>query len=252
MDSTHSLKDYYTGTLRRRGLNALENPAVILWAMHGSPTSLTPRGTPSRRGKSPRFSTEGPMQAGSSTLPSNYSNKPPTTFTSSLSIPVEGAVSIETDPSEESGSPHSPQEASTSNSNRAPRKSKTEALAALNSHARSSSVGPDDLGYQDHLTEKYLNSPPIPVSPVLDLSSVKTSSPRGNPIPRTMPRPFGLEDCPEFYPTMDEFKDPMAYIRSISDGAKKFGLCKVIPPVEWKMPFVTDTEVCSSFSFDIF
>lgn len=35
----------------------------------------------------------------------------------------------------------------------------------------------------------------------------------------------------------------MAYIRSISEKAINHGICKVVPPVGWKMPFVTDTEV---------
>lgn len=85
---------------------------------------------------------------------------------------------------------------------------------------------------------------PIPVSPNLDLSSVKTTSPRPNSFFKSTPRPFGLVDCPEFYPNAEEFKDPMAYIRSISERAKEFGICKIVPPVGWKMPFVTDTEVC--------
>jgi histone demethylase JARID1 len=83
---------------------------------------------------------------------------------------------------------------------------------------------------------------PIPVSPILDLSSVKTRSPR-NMQSDGSKRPFGLEDCPAFYPTVDEFKDPMAYVRSISTTAKNHGICKVVPPAGWKMPFVTDTEV---------
>jgi histone demethylase JARID1 len=35
----------------------------------------------------------------------------------------------------------------------------------------------------------------------------------------------------------------MAYIRTISDRANAYGICKVVPPVGWKMPFVTDTAV---------
>ena len=63
-------------------------------------------------------------------------------------------------------------------------------------------------------------------------------------------RPFGLEDCPVFYPTVDEFKDPMAYVRSISTTAQNYGICKIVPPVGWKMPFVTDTEVRQIPYFD--
>lgn len=38
----------------------------------------------------------------------------------------------------------------------------------------------------------------------------------------------------------------MAYIRKISDGpggAQDFGICKIIPPVGWEMPFKMDPEV---------
>ncbi|THH02163.1 hypothetical protein EW026_g654 [Hermanssonia centrifuga] len=55
-------------------------------------------------------------------------------------------------------------------------------------------------------------------------------------------RPFGLTDCPTFRPTPEQFKDPMAYVRSISENAKSYGMCKIIPPLGWAMPFVTDTE----------
>lgn len=36
----------------------------------------------------------------------------------------------------------------------------------------------------------------------------------------------------------------MTYIRSITEKALNYGICKIVPPVGWKMPFVTDTEVC--------
>lgn len=210
--------------------------------MHGSPPATSPRGTPSRRGKSPRFSSEGGSQAGSSTLPSNFSNKPPSTFVSSLDILVEGTIPIDAEPTIQTGlsdtDPATPAE-----SQRAPRKSKTEALAALNSQARSSSAGPDDSESLEYLMERYRNAPPIQVPSIFDLSSVKTSSPRRNIGISQAPRPFGLQDCPEFFPTAEEFKDPMSYIRSISERAEPYGICKIIPPENWKMPFVTDTEV---------
>ncbi|KAJ7249734.1 PLU-1-like protein-domain-containing protein [Mycena haematopus] len=133
------------------------------------------------------------------------------------------------------------QQTATSESARAPRKSKTEALMALKTRSRSQSIGEDDSP-EDILAEKYRNAPAIiPPSPILDLSTVKTSSPRPDSLPRKEPRPFDLPDCPTFYPTAEEFKDPMAYIRTISDHANAHGICKVVPPVGWKMPFVTDT-----------
>lgn len=78
----------------------------------------------------------------------------------------------------------------------------------------------------------------------LDMNSVKTKGPRV-PKPRTEERAFGLTEAPTFYPTRDEFKDPMEYIRWCGDegGAKDFGICKIVPPEGWQPPFVMDTEV---------
>lgn len=56
-------------------------------------------------------------------------------------------------------------------------------------------------------------------------------------------RPHGLEEAPTFRPTQEEFKDPFQYIRKISSEAKKFGICKIIPPDSWNPDFAIDTEV---------
>lgn len=217
--------------------------------MHGSPSSATPRGTPSRRGKSPRFSSDSSPQAAATTTSAHYSDKPSSTFVSSLDILVEGTIPIEPENSKTSEAEVATSSTPT-DSKRAPRKSKTDAIAALNNQARSLSTGPDDMDTSEDLTQRYRNGTPISVSPKLDLSSVKTTTPRrpkeeGFPDPRL----FGLSDCPSFYPTPDEFKDPMAYIKSISQEAKEYGICKIVPPESWKMPFVTDTEVCGSLSW---
>ncbi|KAJ3507087.1 hypothetical protein NLJ89_g6503 [Agrocybe chaxingu] len=209
--------------------------------MHGSPSSLTPRGTPSRRGKSPRFSSDSSPQPSSSTLPTELTAKPVTSFMSSLAIRVQGTTPIESD-TQKNSAPADSSEATSTDSKRAPRKSKTDALAALNNQARESSVGPDDTDVTENLAEKFANQDPIAVSPILDLSTVKTPGPRPPRDAPRPPRPFGLTDCPEFYPTPEEFRDPMAYIKSISPEAVNHGICKIIPPADWKMPFVTDTE----------
>lgn len=84
----------------------------------------------------------------------------------------------------------------------------------------------------------------MPKAPALNRKSVKWSGPR-EPKPRDRPRLFGLKECPVFYPTPEEFQDPMQYLKTIGDEGrgKEFGMCKIVPPEGWQMPFVLDTEV---------
>jgi hypothetical protein len=83
---------------------------------------------------------------------------------------------------------------------------------------------------------------PIHVAEKLDMNTVRTSVPRSLQ-PAKEKRPFEIDDVPAFYPTAEEFVDPMGYLRSIRPKAEQYGICKVIPPETWKMPFVTNTEV---------
>lgn len=165
------------------------------------------------------------------------------TFTSCLDIAVEGAIPIEELEPSSSNSKKDAVKPVDTESKRAPRKSKTDAIAALNAVASQEEsndrVLSDEAGTRVFLSD----GPPIPVPSVLDLSSVKTPSPRNAPS-KPKERPFGLSDCPTFRPTPEQFKDPMAYIKSIAENAKSYGMCKIIPPMGWAMPFVTDTEVC--------
>ena len=171
-------------------------------------------------------------------MSSDFSGRQASAFYSCLTIPVEGATPIQ----DQDNKPKSSSSQSSGSSKRAPRKSKTDALAAMQMQASSSDDKPQS-SYQVSGVRTFDDpGPPIAVSPVLDMDSVRTSSPR-NPPPRKHPRPFGLEDCLTYYPTAEEFKDPLGYIRSISDHAKNYGICKVVPPESWKMPFTTDTEV---------
>ncbi|WVQ84008.1 hypothetical protein IAT38_006153 [Cryptococcus sp. DSM 104549] len=86
---------------------------------------------------------------------------------------------------------------------------------------------------------------PVLVNPAFSIDSVRTTAPR-HPPPRTTPRLFGLEECPSFYPTPEEFKDPMAYIDSIAEQGKPYGICKIVPPEGWNMPFALQPD---SFRF---
>jgi len=99
------------------------------------------------------------------------------------------------------------------------------ALTALQNHA--SDLSNDEGGPQDASDDFFSANSTISVSSILDLSSVKTSSRRNQPTHST-PRPFGLQDCPVFYPTSDEFKDPITYIDSISCRVINYGICKVV------------------------
>ncbi|KAK7995979.1 PHD transcription factor (Rum1) [Apiospora marii] len=77
----------------------------------------------------------------------------------------------------------------------------------------------------------------------LDLASVERRgqiAPNKEVIKRS--RPHGLEEAPTYRPTKEEFRDPFQYIRKISAEAKKFGICKIIPPDEWNPDFAIDTE----------
>ena len=67
-------------------------------------------------------------------------------------------------------------------------------------------------------------------------------------------------EAPVFTPTIEEFKDSMAYIEKIRPIAEKFGICKIRPPDEWRPPFMVDLDKLkfkpriqrSSISFSMF
>ncbi|KAJ2355615.1 hypothetical protein H4S02_012908, partial [Coemansia sp. RSA 2611] len=55
-------------------------------------------------------------------------------------------------------------------------------------------------------------------------------------------RMFGLPEAPTYYPTKEEFADPLAYIQKIRPEAEASGLCKIVPPEGWNPPFALDTS----------
>lgn len=85
----------------------------------------------------------------------------------------------------------------------------------------------------------------------LDMSTVEKRNPGVKENPKRI-RPHGLTEAPTFTPTVDEFKDPMEYIRSIAEEGRKFGIVKIIPPENWQPDFGIDTEVGGSLLFLLF
>jgi histone demethylase JARID1 len=94
------------------------------------------------------------------------------------------------------------------------------------------------------------NAAPAPVhlsamkSAPLDLSSVeRRGQPTASRETTKKMRPHGLQEAPTYRPTMEEFKDPFMYMKMIAPEASQFGICKIIPPVDWNPGFAIDTEV---------
>ncbi|PNH00216.1 Lysine-specific demethylase lid, partial [Tetrabaena socialis] len=43
-------------------------------------------------------------------------------------------------------------------------------------------------------------------------------------------------EAPTFRPREEEWADPLKYLASIRDLAEPYGICKIVPPKEWKPP----------------
>lgn len=49
-------------------------------------------------------------------------------------------------------------------------------------------------------------------------------------------------EAPVFYPTDEEFTDPLGYIAKIRPIAENHGICKIKPPANWQPPFAVDVD----------
>lgn len=84
---------------------------------------------------------------------------------------------------------------------------------------------------------------PIPPSQPLDLNRVRLEAPHEPS--RTKHRMFNLPHCPVFYPTEQEWNlNPFEYLESLSDNHKAYdyGICKIVPPPNWRPEFSLDSS----------
>ena len=54
---------------------------------------------------------------------------------------------------------------------------------------------------------------------------------------------YGSSEIPVFRPTLDEFADFARFVTSINEQGQHYGLCKVVPPPEWKQKLHYDLEM---------
>lgn len=87
--------------------------------------------------------------------------------------------------------------------------------------------------------------PPLPeheMVPELPIGNLQSASVDRADSPASMFAPHVLP-APVFRPTAEEFQHPLRYIESIRAEAEQFGICKIIPPRNWRPPFSIDTRV---------
>jgi histone demethylase JARID1 len=54
---------------------------------------------------------------------------------------------------------------------------------------------------------------------------------------RSEPRLSEIPDAPVFYPTEDEFRDPIAFVQRLRElGAEDIGICRIVAPKSWRPP----------------
>ena len=51
----------------------------------------------------------------------------------------------------------------------------------------------------------------------------------------------GIPEAPTYRPTLEEWRDPLEYLRKVAPEGRKFGIVKIIPPESWDPDFAIDT-----------
>ncbi|KAH8342773.1 hypothetical protein KR084_012816 [Drosophila pseudotakahashii] len=97
-------------------------------------------------------------------------------------------------------------------------------------------------------SKKYHNSCPHPTptpAPTGHKKTVHTQPHSSNKFDQGKNEEFHFDtppECPVFRPTVEEFKNPLAYISKIRSIAEKCGIAKILPPATWSPPFAVDVD----------
>ncbi|XP_016954211.1 lysine-specific demethylase lid [Drosophila biarmipes] len=97
-------------------------------------------------------------------------------------------------------------------------------------------------------SKKYHNSCPHPTpthAPSGHKKTVHTQPHSSNKFDQVKNEEFHFDtppECPVFRPTVEEFKNPLAYISKIRSVAEKCGIAKILPPASWSPPFAVDVD----------
>lgn len=78
----------------------------------------------------------------------------------------------------------------------------------------------------------------------MDLSTVERRGQPNMPVYKDQKeRLWDIPTAPSYYPTEEEFRDPMEYMRKIAPEGSKHGIVKIVPPRNWQPTFAINTEV---------